>query len=144
MSLHCSFEHLKHKLWPKERPGVKLAIWLPTTKVGNRPNLLVCKGCATYCWKALDESYNFASYRISIEALLTKLWGSKIAGVPTWAISGLALGTKRPFGCELRGQAQSILEGGRWWLSPTSGRGESCVSMLPVARPSTKSVPTMH
>jgi hypothetical protein len=32
MGLDDPFEHLKHKLWPKERPGVKLAIWLPTTK----------------------------------------------------------------------------------------------------------------
>jgi hypothetical protein len=32
MSSHCSFEHLKHKLWPKEGPGVKLTIWLPITK----------------------------------------------------------------------------------------------------------------
>jgi hypothetical protein len=29
---HCSFEHLKHKLWPKEGSGVKLPIWLPTRK----------------------------------------------------------------------------------------------------------------
>jgi hypothetical protein len=28
MGLHCSFGHLKHKLWPKARPGVKLPIWL--------------------------------------------------------------------------------------------------------------------
>jgi hypothetical protein len=28
MSLLC----LKHKLWPKEEPGVELTIWLPTTK----------------------------------------------------------------------------------------------------------------
>ncbi len=27
-----SFEHLKHKLWPKEGPGVELSVWLPTTK----------------------------------------------------------------------------------------------------------------
>jgi hypothetical protein len=32
MGSYDSFRHLKHKLWPKERPGVKLAIWLPTTK----------------------------------------------------------------------------------------------------------------
>jgi hypothetical protein len=32
MGLHDSFEHLKCKLWPKERPWVKLAVWLPTTK----------------------------------------------------------------------------------------------------------------
>jgi hypothetical protein len=29
---HCPFGHLKHKLWPNERPGIKLAVWLPTTK----------------------------------------------------------------------------------------------------------------
>ncbi len=26
MDSHDPFGHLKHKLWPKERPGVKLAI----------------------------------------------------------------------------------------------------------------------
>jgi hypothetical protein len=28
-------------------------------KVRNRPNFLVCRWRATYCWKALDEGYNF-------------------------------------------------------------------------------------
>jgi hypothetical protein len=36
MGSHCSFEHLKHKLWPKEGSGVELPrvcqFWLPTTK----------------------------------------------------------------------------------------------------------------
>jgi hypothetical protein len=32
MGSHDPFGHLKHKLWPKERLGVKLAIWFPTTK----------------------------------------------------------------------------------------------------------------
>jgi hypothetical protein len=32
MVSHRPFGHLKHKLWPKEGPGVKLAVWLPTTK----------------------------------------------------------------------------------------------------------------
>jgi hypothetical protein len=36
MGSHCSFGHLKHKLWPKEGPGVELPgvcqFWLPTTK----------------------------------------------------------------------------------------------------------------
>jgi hypothetical protein len=32
ISLHDPFGHLKHKLWPKERPGVNLAIWHPTSK----------------------------------------------------------------------------------------------------------------
>jgi len=32
MASHEAFGHLQHKLWSKEGPGVKLAIWLPTTK----------------------------------------------------------------------------------------------------------------
>jgi hypothetical protein len=32
MVLHEPLEHLQHKLWSKEGSGVKLAIWLPTTK----------------------------------------------------------------------------------------------------------------
>jgi hypothetical protein len=49
-------------------------------KVGNRPNLLSYRQRATYRWKALDESYNFASDCTSIRGLLAKLWGSKVAG----------------------------------------------------------------
>ncbi len=33
---------------------------------------------------------------------------------------------KMPFGCGPHGELQSILYGGRWWLSPNLGRGESC------------------
>jgi hypothetical protein len=32
MGSHCSFRHLKHKLWPKEGPGVKVPVWLSTRK----------------------------------------------------------------------------------------------------------------
>jgi hypothetical protein len=32
MGSHDSFGHLKHKLWPKERLGIKLTLWLSTTK----------------------------------------------------------------------------------------------------------------
>jgi hypothetical protein len=37
MGSHESFEHLKHKLWPKEGSGVELTIWLPTTKSRESP-----------------------------------------------------------------------------------------------------------
>jgi hypothetical protein len=62
-------------------------------KVGNRPDLLSCRGRATYCWNDLNERYNFASDRTSIENLLTKLWGFKVVGVPVGGISGLPLGS---------------------------------------------------
>jgi len=76
-------------------------------KVKNRPNLLSCRGRATYRWKALDESYNLASNCISIQGLLAKLWGSKVAGVPIRAISRFSLGSLeriKPFGCGFGGQ----------------------------------------
>jgi hypothetical protein len=37
MGLHHRFGHFKHKLWPKERSGVKLVVWLPTTKSQDFP-----------------------------------------------------------------------------------------------------------
>ncbi len=52
-------------------------------KVGDRPDLLGYRQRVTYCWKGLDEIYNFALDRIFIGGLLTKLWRSKVAGVPT-------------------------------------------------------------
>jgi len=62
-------------------------------KVGNRPLSDVWFGSVTWGWKALDESYNFASDYITIQGLLAKLWGSKVPGVPFGAISGLPRGS---------------------------------------------------
>jgi hypothetical protein len=47
-------------------------------KVKNRYNFLTCRWCATYCWKTLDEGYNFALDFTSIKGLHKKLWDSKI------------------------------------------------------------------
>jgi len=35
---------------------------------------------------------------------------------------------KVSFGCSLHGELQRILYGGRWWLPPSPGRGESSES----------------
>jgi hypothetical protein len=43
MGLHVPFEYFKHNLWSKERSGVKLPIWLPTTKCQESLDLLVCR-----------------------------------------------------------------------------------------------------
>jgi hypothetical protein len=132
----------------KRKVGNQIANLTPNQKkVGNQPDLLVYRWRATYRWKALDESYNFALDRTSIRGLLAKLWGSKVTGVAVGAILELPFGSpgrEKPFGCRPRGEVQSILYGGRWWLLPSLGRGESCVSVLPVARPSTKGAATMH
>jgi len=44
MGSHCSFGHLKHKLWPKEG----LQFDSRPEKVGNGPDLLICRQRATY------------------------------------------------------------------------------------------------
>jgi hypothetical protein len=60
-------------------------------KVGNFPDSLMCKWHVTYCWKSLDKGYNFASYVIPIKGFHTKLWVSKVLGVPILGILGLQL-----------------------------------------------------
>jgi hypothetical protein len=62
-------------------------------KVGNRPNSLVCRQCATYRLKDLDKDYNFAFNLIAIGGLHKKLCALKVVVVPIVAISGLPLGS---------------------------------------------------
>jgi hypothetical protein len=45
MASHWSFGHLQPKLWAKEGPGVKLAVWLLTTKSRE----------STSSWRRLEE-----------------------------------------------------------------------------------------
>ncbi len=77
MGSHHSFGHLKHKLWPKEGPGVhsreSAGFDSRPLEVGNRPEILGCRKRATYRWKGLDETYNFALDGESIGGLLRKL-----------------------------------------------------------------------
>jgi hypothetical protein len=151
MGSHDPFGHIKHKLWPKERPGVKLAIWLSTTKSQELTPLPCVKVAyrwrATYHWKALDESYNSDLYFISIGGLHTKLWGPKVARVPTLGISGLPFGspgTKRHLDVGLveRHRIYYKGEGGDF---PQVRAMVSLVSpSLLMVRPSTKNTQTMH
>jgi len=64
-------------------------------KVGNRPDLGVCRGSATHRWKALKESYNFALDLIPIGGLSNELWRCKVLGVQTKTDSGLHFGSPR-------------------------------------------------
>jgi hypothetical protein len=46
-------------------------------------------------------------------------------GTPLWESRD-----KKPFGYSPRGEVQSILYGGRWWLPSSPGHGESCESEI--------------
>jgi hypothetical protein len=63
MASHWSFGHLQPKLWAKEKPGVKLAVWLSTTKSQE----------STYSWRALRECDM---------ALENSLWGLQVCFRP--------------------------------------------------------------
>ncbi len=60
--------------------------------------MLACRWPATYCWKDLDEGYNFALDLIVIRGLHKKLCALKVAGVRVVAISRLPLGSPRTKG----------------------------------------------
>jgi hypothetical protein len=81
-------------------------------KVKNRPDLLACRWCATYCWKAFNEGYNFALDLTSIRGLQKTLWAFKVMGDVISGISGLPIWEfweKMTFGCKPHGQAWRIL-----------------------------------
>jgi hypothetical protein len=59
-------------------------------KVGNLPELHVCKWRATYNWKAFDENYNFVFNLTSIRGLHKKLWVFRMMGVLIARISRLS------------------------------------------------------
>jgi hypothetical protein len=138
---------LKHELWPKERPKVKLAIWFPITKSQELtwfPCMqVVCDIPFESSWRGLQLCCRpHLNQRFSHKVMRPQSCGSPNFGnfgIPIWESQD-----KMPFGCGPCGEAQNRLQGGRWWVLPSPGRGESCESELPVARPSTKSVPTMH
>jgi hypothetical protein len=119
-------------------------------KVGNRPLLDIRFESATRRWKALNEGYNFASDCVVIGLCSRDIWASKVPGLQPRTVSGLPLGSPgknshldvvSAASCRVYYKGE---KGGRWWLPPSPGCGESCVSVLPVARPSTKGAPTMH
>jgi hypothetical protein len=93
MGSHRPFGDLKHKLWAKERLGVKVLVWLPTIKSWESTDFWPCRQRATYRWKTLDKGYNFFLDLITIEGLHTRLCALKVAKVPDVQISKLPLGS---------------------------------------------------
>jgi hypothetical protein len=98
-------------------------------KVENRPDLGACRQSEAHRWKAFKESYKFALDLIQIGGLSKKLQAAKVPRVQTGTVLG-QFRDKKPFGYGPRGVAQSILYGGRWWLPPNPGHGESSESKV--------------
>jgi len=104
-------------------------------KVGNRLDSRACRQSTTHPWKALEKNYSFGLDLVPIRVWGEKLCASKVSRVQTRTDLGLHFGSwkswdKEPFGCKCDGELQRILHGGRWWLPPSPGRGESSESKV--------------
>jgi hypothetical protein len=133
MASHEPFGHLQHTLWSKERPGVKLAIWLPTTKSRESTQ---SRCVQVECDTPLKSSQGELQVRIRPCPNRRSKWEVMNAQsprspnrdnfkTPLWESRD-----KEPFGRGRGGATQRILYGGRWWLPPSPGRGESSESKV--------------
>jgi len=133
MASHEPFGHLQHKLWQKERSGIKLAIWLSTTKSQEltRPWCVQVK-----CNIPLENSQgelqvffrphpNRRSEQRVMNSQSLRSPNRDSFETPPWESRD-----KKPFGCGCHGVTQRILYGGRWWLPSNLGHGESCESKV--------------
>jgi len=140
---HWSFGHLKPKLWAKEGPGVKLPIWLSTTKswelTSSRRLQMECDGALKssrgelQLWYRPHFNRRLEARVVSVQSLKSPTRDS--FRTPTWESR-----ENMPFGCSSHGELQRILYGGRWWLPSNPSRGDSCVSKCPWLVPTPKGV----
>jgi len=107
MALHCPFGHLQPQLWAKEGPGVKLPVWLPTTKSRESTS---SRRCFKKCDMALESSRrelhlwfkprpnpSLGRRATTVQSPETPTRDS--FGTPTWESR-----EKKAFGCSLRGE----------------------------------------
>jgi hypothetical protein len=131
MGSHDPFGHLQHKLWQKERSGVKLVVWLPTTKCQESTTLPCVQ---VVCGTPLESSRwelqlcfrPCPNRRFEHEVIIPQSCRSSNLGSFRTPLQESR--DKKPFGCSPRGEVQRILYGGRWWLPPSPGHGEFCES----------------
>jgi len=133
MASHEPFRHLQLKLWAKEGPRVKLAVWLPITKSRESTQIWrlqeECDMALEISQRELQDCFrphpSQRSEQEVIDAQSPKSPNQDSFGTPPWESC-----EKVPFGCSLRGVTQRILYGGRWWLPLSPGCGESSESKV--------------
>jgi hypothetical protein len=92
MGLHNSFGHVKHKLWSKERSGVKLAVWPPTTKSRESTRCpcvqVACNTSLEISWHGLQLCFRpHPDRRFAQEVIVPQSHGSSNFddfGTPIW------------------------------------------------------------
>jgi hypothetical protein len=118
MGSHDPFGHLQHKLWPKERSGVKLAVWLSTMR-SRESNHFPCVQVA--CDMPLESSRQGLQLRFRPRPdrrFTQEVIVPQSCEIPSLGDFGTP-GTKSHLDATCR-VVQNILYWGRWWLPPES------------------------
>jgi hypothetical protein len=143
MALHEPFGHLQHKLWSKEGPGVKLAVWLPITK-SRESTWLRCVQvkCDTLLESSRGELQFWFRPRPNL-SLGEKLWTPKVPGFQTRIISELHFGSPEK---KSHLDARAVESCRKYYMGESGGFPwvQTVVSQVsprsPVACPNTESV----
>jgi hypothetical protein len=144
MASHEPFGHLQHKLWQKEGSGVKLAVWLPTTKSqeSTRPrcvhvecNTLLesCQGDLQVCFRP-HPNWRF-------EQRVMNSQSPKNPNRDNFGTPPSESRDKKPFGCRCHRKKQRILYGEGDGFPQVRAMVSLMSLGLPVACPSTKGAP---
>jgi hypothetical protein len=123
MESHDPFGYLKHKLWPKERPGVKFSIWLSTIKSQKSPWFIcvqvICNITLKSPWQGLQLFFKPHLNRRSAQ----KVMGLQSHGSPNsknfgvqgqndiWLLASW-LGIENT----IRGKVVASPKSGLWWV----------------------------
>jgi hypothetical protein len=142
MGLHDPFGHLQHKLWPKERPGVKMVVWFLTTESQESTQFpCVQVACDTslkssrqelQLWFKLRPDQRFARKVMVLQSCGTSNFGN-------FAIQM----EKKPFRCHSYGVVQNILYEEGDGFPQVRAMVNLVIPKSPVAFPNTKGAPTM-
>jgi hypothetical protein len=123
MVSYDTFRYLKHKLWLKERSGVKLTVWLLTTKSRELTRFPCVQVVCDMSLESSSQGLQLCLDFISIRGLHIKLWGPKVVGVPTLAILGVPRqkaiwmwASWRDTKYTIRGKVVVSPKSGLWWV----------------------------
>jgi hypothetical protein len=128
MGSHCSFGHLKHKLWPKEKSGIKLVVWLQTTKSQESTQFpwvqATCDIPLESSWWGLKLCFRPCHDRRSAQEVMRSQSRESLGwwnfGTPTWeSWDKMAIWMWSPWsGAEytIWGKVVVSPESGLWWV----------------------------
>jgi hypothetical protein len=137
MGSHNPFGHLKHKLWLKKGPGIKLAVRLPTTK-SRESTRLPC--VQVVCDIALESSRR--GLQICFKYHLNQRSACKVMG-PHYRRSPNSQ-DKMPLDVGLVERHKVYYKGEGCGFPQVEAVLSLVNPNLPMTRPSTKSASTMH